>query len=456
MKTTTTINPATGQAVKTWTLHTDEQAIASVAEAAAEFLRWREISFQERAKPLKRCAELLRERKDVLAKLMAEEMGKPIRQGLSEAEKCAWVCEFYAENAAKFLEPENIKTEASKSYVSFDPLGVILAIMPWNFPLWQFYRFAAPSLMAGNTIILKHAVNTSGSSMAIGELMRDAGYPAGAVIPLLINHEQVKDLMQLPAIQGVTLTGSTRAGKAIGSVAGSVMKKAVLELGGADPYIVLADADLKTAVDCCTASRLINSGQSCIAAKRFIVVKSMLKEFEEGFVKALSLKKVGDPMDMTTDVGPMARADLRDELHEQVQQSIASGARCLLGGKKPVGPGAYYPVTVLTNVKKGMPAFDDELFGPAAAIIAAEDEEDAIRLANDSIYGLGAAVFTRDTARGEHIAQHRIQAGCVFVNDFVKSDPRLPFGGIKESGYGRELGCAGIREFVNMKTVVVK
>jgi succinate-semialdehyde dehydrogenase/glutarate-semialdehyde dehydrogenase len=456
MNTITTINPATNQPLSTWNRMDDAQARAAVEQAARTWQTWRRVPLAERAPPLLRCAALLRERKEALADLMAREMGKPVRQGIAEAEKCAWVCEYYAAQAEAFLTPEPVKTEAQKSYVAFEPLGVILAIMPWNFPLWQFFRFAAPTLMAGNTVVLKHAMNTTGSSLAIGELIRDAGYPEGAVVPVIIDHRQIEALIRHPAIRGVTLTGSTRAGQTVGAAAGAALKRSVLELGGSDPYVILADADIAAAAELCATSRLINSGQSCIAAKRFIVVEPVRKEFEEALLAALKKRVLGDPLDKATDVGPQARADLRDELHEQVRKSIASGARALLGGENPSGPGSYYPVTLLTGVRKGMPAFDEELFGPVAAVIAARDERDAIALANDSVFGLGAAVFTRDLARGEAIARHELQAGCCFVNDFVKSDPRLPFGGILESGYGRELGRAGLLEFVNIKSIVVK
>lgn len=456
MKTTTTINPATGQPVNTWKLLDDSQALACVDEAASTWKTWRDVSIGDRAQPLRRCAALLRERKEALAVLMAEEMGKPVRQGAAEADKCAWVCDYYADNAGTFLEPETVATEAQKSYVAFEPLGVVLAIMPWNFPLWQFFRFAAPTLMAGNTVVLKHALNTSGCSMAIGDLIRDAGFPAGVVVPAIIGHQQVDTIIRHPSVRGVTLTGSTLAGQSVGAAAGAALKKSVLELGGSDPYVILEDADITGAAELCATSRLINSGQSCIAAKRFIVVESVEKAFIDAMATALRKKIAGDPQDQATDVGPMARKDLRDELHSQVKKSIAAGATAILGCVAPDGPGAYYPVSMLTNVKKGMPAFDEELFGPVAAVISAKNEEHAIQLANDSVFGLGAAVFTRDLTKGEHIARHRLNAGCCFVNDFVKSDPRLPFGGVMESGYGRELGRAGMLEFVNIKSVVIK
>ena len=335
------------------------------------------------------------------------------------------------------------------------PLGTVLAVMPWNFPLWQVFRFAAPALMAGNTGLLKHAANVPGCALAIESILREAGFPEHAFRTLLIDSAQVRAVIRHKAVAAVTLTGSTGAGRAVGKQAGDRLKPSVLELGGSDPYLILADADLDRAVESCVASRLINSGQSCIAAKRFIVVEKVREEFEERFVARMRRARTGDPMQETTDVGPMARRDLRDELHDQVRRSIDAGARCLLGGERPDGPGAHYPPTVLTDVTRKSPAHKEELFGPVAAIMPVKTEKAAIKAANDSVFGLGAAVFTRDVERGERIARDELQAGACFVNAFVKSDPRLPFGGIKESGYGRELSHHGIRDFVNVKTVYV-
>ncbi|HXF99607.1 MAG TPA: NAD-dependent succinate-semialdehyde dehydrogenase, partial [Bacteroidota bacterium] len=362
----------------------------------------------------------------------------------------------YADNAAKFLESEVIATDASKSFVTFQPLGILLAIMPWNFPFWQVFRAAAPALMAGNTVVLKHASNVSGCALEIEKLLREAGLPLGVFSTLLLSSSRVNMLIEHPLVRAVTITGSTAAGKAVAAKAGAMLKKTVLELGGSDPYIVLEDANLDEAVATCVASRLINNGQSCIAAKRFIVVESVKKRFEEMFVERMKAQNVGDPLDPSVAVGPLARRDLRDELHHQVRRSIEKGARLLCGGEVPSGRGAFYPPTVLTNVAKGMPAYDEELFGPVAAIISAKDEADAIRIANDSAFGLGAAVFTSNLQKGERIAAEELEAGSCFVNAFVRSDPRLPFGGIKDSGYGRELSVFGIREFVNIKTVWVK
>jgi succinate-semialdehyde dehydrogenase / glutarate-semialdehyde dehydrogenase len=450
------VNPATGQTIKTYDEMTPADVDRVVTQAHQAFLEWKQTTFAERARAMQRAAQILREHADTYAMLMAQEMGKPIREGRAEAEKCAWVCEYYAEHAEAFLRPEVIPTDASKSFVTFQPFGVVLAVMPWNFPFWQVFRFAAPALMAGNTGVLKHASNVPGCALAIEDVFRRAGFPDHAFRTLLIGSKHVEATIEHPLVTAVTLTGSTPAGRAVARKAGEMIKKTVLELGGSDAYVVLDDADLEATVTTCVASRLINAGQSCIAAKRFVVVESIRPRFEDAFITQMRLAKVGDPLDEQTQVGPLARHDLRDDLHHQVQASLAKGAVCRLGGAIPEGQGAYYPPTVLTQVTKGMPAYDDELFGPVAAIIAVPDEQEAIRVANDSVFGLGAAVFTQDVAKGEHIAAHALEAGCCFVNAFVKSDPRLPFGGIKESGYGRELAAYGIKEFVNIKTVFVR
>lgn len=409
-------------------------------------------TFPDRAKLMRSAAGILRDRKAALAELMADEMGKVIRDGLAEVQKCADCCDYYADHAQRFLQKQLVETDAQESYVAYDPLGVILAIMPWNFPFWQVFRFAAPALMAGNVGVLKHASNVSGCALAIENVFRDAGFPAHAFSTLLIESSRVETLIRNPLVAAVTLTGSTPAGRSVAGIAGSELKKSVLELGGSDAYVVLEDADLDLAVDLCVKSRLVNAGQSCIAAKRFIVVKPLREAFEARYAERFRAIRHGDPRDPATDIGPMARSDLRDQVHEQVMKSVQQGARLLVGGVVPDGPGAYYPATVLAGVKPGMTAFDEEIFGPVAAIIEADDERHAIALANQSVFGLGAALFTRDKDKADRLAR-QIEAGSVFVNSFVKSDPRLPFGGIKQSGYGRELSWFGIQEFVNIKTV---
>jgi succinate-semialdehyde dehydrogenase/glutarate-semialdehyde dehydrogenase len=450
------INPATDELVREYPEASEKDVAMALAEASCAAAGWKRTSFADRAPKMRRAADLLDERKEDLARLMAIEMGKPLAGGRSEAEKCAWVCRYYADNAERFLAPEPAETDASRSFVAFLPIGPVLAVMPWNFPFWQVFRFAAPALMAGNAGLLKHAANVTGCALAIEQIFRDAGFPPPLFRALLVSSKRVAGIIAAPEVKAVTLTGSTPAGRAVASKAGQMLKKTVLELGGSDPYIVLEDADLEGASETCVASRLINSGQSCIAAKRFIVVGPVRTRFEELFVEKMRARRMGDPLQPGIDVGPQARRDLRDDLHRQVEQSVKAGAKLLLGGQVPPGRGAFYPPTVLTDVRRGMPAYDEETFGPVAAIIPAKNEEDAIRLANDSPFGLGAAVFARDVKRGERLAVEELEAGSCFVNASVKSDPRLPFGGIKESGYGRELAVFGIREFVNIKTVYVK
>lgn len=449
------INPATNELIGEYDEHSFEEVEVMIENAHLAQEKWKDTKFVHRAELLRKLSESLEKNKEQLAKLMAFEMGKPLAQGRSEVEKCAWLCTFYSEKAEDFLKNEFVHTDASKSYVTFNPMGIILSIMPWNFPFWQVLRFSAPALIAGNGVILKHSENTSACALAIEKMIHNAGFPYDLFRTILVDKSNMKPIVQHDGIAAVTLTGSTSAGKAVAAQAGEKLKKTVLELGGSDPYIILEDADLELAAMICANSRLLNSGQTCVAAKRFIVVNSVYDRFLDLFKSNLSDRKVGDPFDETASVGPMARHDLRDELHRQVTESIDAGAIVEFGCEIPDDPGAFYPISLLTNVSKGMPAYDEELFGPVAAVIQVENEEEAIRIANDTIYGLGAAIFSKDVDRAEKIAAYQLQAGCCFVNTLVKSDPRLPFGGIKDSGYGRELGLYGIREFVNVKTVWV-
>lgn len=452
----TSINPATGQPIQSYTEHSPQQVQEKITQTQEAWKAWRLTAMPTRTEKLLQLATVLRNRKQQLAELMALEMGKPIKQGLAEVEKCARCCEYYAEHAAIHLQDQLIPTDASKSYVSFQPLGIVLAIMPWNFPLWQVIRFLAPALAAGNAALLKHASNVPGCAIAIEDMINEAGFPHHIFQTLLISSKEVNAVLEHPYVMAATLTGSSPAGRQVAQKAGSLLKKVVLELGGSDPYIILADADLDAAAEVCVNSRLINSGQSCIAAKRFIVEESIAEKFTQLMLQKMKAKKMGDPLDETTEIGPQARVDLRDELHEQVQQSIARGAVCLLGGEIPPGNHAFYPPTLLTQVQPGMPAYEEELFGPVAVIIVATDEADAIRIANDTEFGLGSAIFTRNLTKGEQIARNELQSGSSFVNQLVQSDSRLPFGGIKTSGFGRELGMFGIHEFVNIKTVSIK
>jgi succinate-semialdehyde dehydrogenase/glutarate-semialdehyde dehydrogenase len=386
---------------------------------------------------------------------MAMEMGKPLSQGLGEVEKCAWLCEYYAEKAKPYLADQEVDISGQKSLISIQPIGLVLGIMPWNFPFWQVFRFAIPTITAGNSAILKHASNVQGCAAAIEKCFIDSGFLENIFRNLVIPGQEVAEVIKDPSIAAVTLTGSTPAGKSVAETAGSVLKKTVLELGGSDPYVVLEDADLVIATDACVIGRTLNAGQSCIGAKRIIVHESVYDSFLTHLEEKLSTKIMGDPLD-EVDMGPMVSASARDEIHNQVERAIESGADLRLGGQMPDGPGFYYPITLLVDVKPGMAAFDEEIFGPVFSVIKAKDEAEAISLANQTDFGLGAAVFTRDKIKGEEIAKKHLDAGLCFVNDFVKSDPRLPFGGIKQSGYGRELSSIGMMEFVNIKTVVVK
>lgn len=449
------INPATAEVEKTYQKDNQTEVKEKIKAAQQIQQSWREESFSQRAELLYRAADILEAQKSKFAGLMTREMGKLYRDAVAEAEKCAWVCRYYAEHAAAFLADEVKETDASRSYVRFEPLGVVLAVMPWNFPFWQVFRCAAPAVMAGNAVLLKHASNVPGCALAIESVFRDAGFPKGVFQALLIDSEATAEVIAAPEVKAVSLTGSEAAGKAVAKLAGNHLKKCVLELGGSDPYLILEDADLEQAAKVCAKGRLLNNGQSCIGAKRFIVVERVYDEFLRLFKAEMAAAVMGDPMEGSVDLGPMAREDLRDDLHDQVAKSLKKGARCVLGGEVPDRKGAFYPATILTEVAPGQPAYDEELFGPVASVIKVQDEPEAIRVANDSSFGLGAAIFTRNTEAGERIARE-IESGSVFINAMVKSDPRLPFGGIKNSGFGRELSEFGIREFVNIKTIYVK
>jgi succinate-semialdehyde dehydrogenase/glutarate-semialdehyde dehydrogenase len=450
-----TLNPATGVRVKTFP-EMDAAEVDRILSAAVKAQQaWARTPFAERAAPMRKAAALLRERAQDCGRLMALEMGKPLKDGAAEVTKCAWVCEYYADTAEKHLAPREEPSDAGESYVRFDPLGVVLAVMPWNFPFWQVFRFIGPHLMAGNGGLLKHASNVPQCALAIEQVMRDAGFPKDLFRTLLLGASRVKKLIQDDRIAAVTITGSEPAGRQVAAAAGEALKPSVMELGGSDPFIVLADADLDAAAKTGALARTINAGQSCICAKRFIVEAKVYDAFLEKLVAHMKAIRVGDPTDPATDIGPQARAELRDELHGQVRQAIAEGARPLLGCEVPPGPGAFYPASVLADVAPGNVAAREELFGPVAAVMKARDADDAVALANATRFGLGASLWTTSAASIERLVP-RIEAGAVFVNGLVKSDPRLPFGGVKCSGYGRELGLEGIRAFVNVKTVWIK
>jgi succinate-semialdehyde dehydrogenase/glutarate-semialdehyde dehydrogenase len=469
-------NPATGESLEPIPDDSEEEVDAALDRAHETFESWKGVSVQKRQQLLASAGEVLRENADEYAELMTEEMGKPIGAAVSEVEKCAWVCDYYAENADEHLQDDHLGSEPhAETYVSYEPLGPILAIMPWNFPFWQVFRFAAPHLTSGNVGLLKHASNVPGCAQAIQEVFEQAGYPEGVFQSLIVHSDQVEEIIEDDRVRAVTLTGSARAGRSVGKTAGENLKKSVLELGGSDPFVVLDDADLDAAAQTGALARTINSGQSCIAAKRFVVHTEVYDEFLEKFVSEMDALEVGDPTDEDTDVGPQAREDLLEDLHEQVESTLDAGATLELGGE-PLGGespgeespgkessngepldsgGFYYPPTVLTDVPRDSAAACQEVFGPVAAVFEVENEAEAVEVANDVHLGLGASVWTEDLERGKRIA-HRFEAGCTFVNELVKSDPRLPFGGVKDSGYGRELAEHGIEEFVNKKTVWVQ
>jgi succinate-semialdehyde dehydrogenase / glutarate-semialdehyde dehydrogenase len=445
-------NPATEELIHEYE-PMDERAIeTALARAQAAFSEYRSTSFAYRAERMLRAAEILDDRTDRLALLMTREMGKPIAQSRAEVTKCAWVCRYYAEHAERFLADAPAPIDDARAFVAFQPLGPVLAVMPWNFPLWQVIRFAAPALMAGNVGLLKHASNVTGCGLAIEQLFRDAGFEEGVFSALLTGPGNVDALIGDSRVRAATVTGSEGAGRAVGGSAGKHLKPSVLELGGSDPFIVLSDADLERAVEIGVTSRMQNTGQSCIAAKRFIIEEPVRAEFTERFVERVRALRTGDPGDEDIDIGPLARKDLRDDIHDQVRRAITEGAKVLTGGQAPDGPGYFYEPTVLDNVTPGSVAFEEEIFGPVASIISVRSAEEAVELANRTSFGLGGAVFTQDPSRGEEVAR-RLEVGCAFVNEMVKSDPRLPFGGVKASGYGRELAAEGIRAFVNVKTI---
>jgi succinate-semialdehyde dehydrogenase/glutarate-semialdehyde dehydrogenase len=446
------INPATEEVLATFDAHDERYVDRALDEAQDAFRAWRERSFAERAVPMKRLAALLRERTDRYARLITIEMGKPIAEAKAEIEKCAWNCEYYAEHAGEFLRDEAAPSSAKRSYVAFEPLGIVLAIMPWNYPFWQVIRFAAPALMAGNGAVLKHASNVPQCALGVEEAIRDAGFSDGLFRTLLLAGAQVEPLVADPRIRAVTLTGSSQTGRRIAELAGRALKKTVLELGGSDPFIVLGDADLDAAAAMATKARNQNTGQSCIAAKRFIVEQRVSDDFAKRFAEKVAALRIGDPLDDKTQIGPLARGDLRDALERQVRESVRMGAKVLTGGERWGERGYFYKPTVLSGVARDMPVFTEETFGPVAAIIGARDADEAVELANDSPYGLGGNVWTRNETLGEELAR-RIETGQVFINGMTASDPRLPFGGVKNSGYGRELSHYGIREFVNIQTI---
>jgi len=447
-----TVNPATGQLVKTFEPLSDAEVESKLRLAAETFPKFRALSFADRARMMNKAAEILETDKEEFARLMTLEMGKTFRSAVDEAVKCAWGCRYYAENAERFMADEVVETSATRSYVRYQPMGVILAIMPWNFPFWQVFRFIAPSLMAGNVGVLKHASNVPQCALKIEEILVRAGFPKGAFQTLLIGAAKVDKILEDPRVVAATLTGSEGAGVQVGMSAAKRIKKVVLELGGSDPFIVMPSANLEDAVATAVKARIVNNGQSCIAAKRFIVHEQIADKFEQAFVAKMAALKIGDPMEASTDVGPLANADGVSDLQRDVDATVEAGGKILTGGKPINGPGFYYPPTVLTNIPEESPAYREELFGPVASIFRVKNIDEAIRIANDSRFGLGSSAWTNDPAEQERFA-NEIEAGMVFINQMVASDPRVPFGGVKWSGHGRELGPFGLREFTHIKTV---
>ena len=448
------IKPTTGETLKTFEALSKAQIDEKLQRASDAFRAYRETSFAERARMMTRAAEILETEKQDLARIMTLEMGKPIKSAVSEAEKCAWVCRYYAETAQQHLGDEIIETDAAKSYVKFQPIGPVLAVMPWNFPFWQVFRFAAPALMAGNVGLLKHASNVPQCALAIEDIFRRAGFPEGGFQTLLVGSNAVEAILRDSRVAAATLTGSEPAGRSVAAIAGSEVKKTVLELGGSDPFIVMPSANLELAVTTAVKARTINNGQSCIAAKRFIVKKEIYAEFEKRFVEEMKALTVGDPMDEATEIGPLATEQILKDVDEQVKTSVAAGAIVLTGGKKLGRPGNFYEPTVLANIPRDSPAYSEEIFGPVALLFRVNDIDEALQVANATTFGLGASAWTNDEGERNRFIDN-LEAGCVFINSMVASDPRLPFGGIKNSGYGRELGEFGIREFVNIKTVYI-
>ena len=449
------INPYTKETLANYEELTPQKMVRLIEKNNQAFLDWKQWSYNDRSPLFKSLAKLLKKKKEELGLIITAEMGKIFPESVAEIEKCAWLCEYYADNTEALLKPEYYEADTTKSYIRFDPIGPVYGIMPWNFPFWQALRAAVPTMMAGNSFLLKHAPNVQGCAVAMENLFVEAGFPEYLFTNLIIPIELSDEVIAHPYVQGVTLTGSRRAGQAVASVAGRYLKKSVMELGGSDPYIVLADAEFNESCKTGVCSRMLNGGQVCIAAKRFIVVESVYDQFVEEQKLLLENMLLGDPTDDKTDMGPMARLDLLEEIEKQVNKSVEKGAKILTGGERLDGGGWFYKPTLVTNVKKGMPVYDEETFGPVSVVIKAKDTEEAISIANNTMYGLGASLWTRDLELAEKLAA-QIDAGAVFINGMVKSDPRLPFGGTKQSGFGRELGNYGIKEFTNMKTVWIK